>query len=412
MHRSLDRFVTNSVEDARKDVLRYYVYRGTMSTGFIAPIIIEFLLFRGMSYSDVGFLTATFMATWLVFEIPAGYLADRFSRRTMLGISSSLTVLAMLTFGFSGTFGGFLVAYVVWGVSIVFRSGIDTAWLYDTLAEESEEEKFASVQGRARAGKLVISAMTALVGAWLATINWLYPFLGNSGLYLISIVAVWSMSKTGENGDDSEAFTVIDAVPIVRTFLSKPSLRTFVVYIGLFFGFIGVASTFIQPIATSVGFALGQLGLLYAALNLTTAVVSFYSGDIERAVGIRRWFLTVPVVVGLLFVAAAFYPLLAIPAFFVLHTASSVSEPLQGQYLNYHTESIGRATVLSTVMMITTLSQVVFRSLGGWIAESTSPIQMLAILSGGMLISSAVLVALESPVPPNMIPKAGAQVDD
>ncbi|ELY81957.1 putative sugar transporter [Natrinema gari JCM 14663] len=401
--------LANTVERARSDIRRYYLYRATMSQGFIAPVIIEYVRHRGLSYSAIGLLTALFTLTTLLGEVPAGYLGDRLGRRSMLVAGSSLTIVAMLTFGVSGTFAGFLVAYVVWAVGIVFRSGVASAWLYDRLTRAEAADAFTAVQGRAKALKLAVSAGTALLGAWMATINWVYPFLGNAGLYLCSIVAVFGLSTSGGDRSDAEAFTPVDALPVVREFLSVRGLRSFVVYSGLFTAYLGLVATFTQPIATGIGIDISQLGWLYAGFSLVSAVVTFFSGAIERIVGIRWWFVSAPLCVGVLFVVAPLSPLVALLALFACRVARNVSKPLQEQYLNAHADSIGRATILSTVVMISMGFMIGFRALGGLIADVTSPITMIAITTVVMLAGLWLLVVVESPVPKDVVPSAGSR---
>ncbi|ELY92132.1 MFS transporter [Natrinema altunense] len=397
-----------TVERARSDVRRYCLYRATMSQGFIAPVIIEYVRHRGLSYSAIGLLTALFTLTTLLGEVPAGYLGDRLGRRSMLVAGSALTIVAMLTFGVSRTFAGFLAAYVVWAVGIVLRSGVAAAWLYDTLTRAGEGDAFTVVQGRAKALELAVSAVTALLGAWMATKNWLYPFVGNAGLYLCSIVAVFGLSTSGGGRSDAETFTPVDALPVVREFLSIPGLRSFVVYSGLFTAYLGLVATFTQPIATGIGIDISQLGWLYAGFSLVSAVVTFFSGAIERIVGIRWWFLSAPLCVGVLFVVAPSSPLVALFALFACRVARNVSKPLREQYLNAHADSIGRATILSTVGMISMAFMIGFRALGGLIANVTSPITMIVITNVAMLVGLWLLVVVESPVPKDVVPSAGS----
>lgn len=397
-----EQLITNPVEKARGEVLKYYLYQLTMSKGFVAPVIIEFILSHGISYSKVGILTSLFMATWVIMETPAGYLGDRFNRQSMLAISSLLTVIALLMFGVSETFVSFAIAYIMWGLSIVFRSGIDTSWLYDKLAESGEEEKFSSVQGRSKAITLAMSAVAAPVGAWLATIDWSYPFFANSGILLISGVVAMSLPETSITEKEDETFTISKAIRGVREFFSRPFLRSFAIYTALFAGLAGVASTFTQPVATNAGVNIAQLGWLYASFSILSGIITFNSGNIQRIVGIRAWFLTIPFVIGLLFITAIQHPLIAIVALFAVRAAKSVSEPLRSQYINDHAESLGRATIMSTTLMLSTSAVVVFRVIGGVVADYTSPIYMLAIVSGGMMVCSIGLILIESPLPDNM----------
>ena len=71
----------------------------------------------------------------LVFEVPAGVLADAFSRKWSLVVSHLLMGTAMMATGLVGEFVPLVVTQMVWGVSWTFASGADVAWISDELGE-------------------------------------------------------------------------------------------------------------------------------------------------------------------------------------------------------------------------------------------------------------------------------------
>jgi len=71
----------------------------------------------------------------LVFEVPAGVLADTFSRKWSLVVSHVLMGAAMLATGLVSGFVPLLATQMVWGLSWTFASGADVAWISDELDE-------------------------------------------------------------------------------------------------------------------------------------------------------------------------------------------------------------------------------------------------------------------------------------
>lgn len=71
----------------------------------------------------------------LVFEVPAGVLADTFSRKWSLVASHALMGAAMVATGLVGGFVPVVATQMLWGLSWTFASGADVAWISDELDE-------------------------------------------------------------------------------------------------------------------------------------------------------------------------------------------------------------------------------------------------------------------------------------
>ncbi len=70
----------------RSLIRRYYLYRATLSVGFITPIFTLFLL-RSLTFTQLGALSALYGRFRSVGEIPTGYVGDRLGRRASLLLS-------------------------------------------------------------------------------------------------------------------------------------------------------------------------------------------------------------------------------------------------------------------------------------------------------------------------------------
>ncbi|MCU4717197.1 MFS transporter [Halapricum hydrolyticum] len=373
-------------------IWKFYLYRATLSEGFIYPIITLYLLARGLSDGDVGLVNGLFFAGVVGAEIPTGYVGDKIGRRNSLIISTLMMSVSMFAFTVSGSVLSFAVVYVFWGVALTFRSGTGSAYLYDTLDERLDTDEYAKITGRGGAAFLVTSAVTSVVGGVLYGIDHRIPFVaaglvtGSGALVLLTMPETEQYAK----GDGGSAFSARDAVETVREKFLAPELRRFIAYTALLLSVPELADLYIQPIVVAAGVPEQSLGLLYAGFMLVTAVASYNIDRVRRRVGIEGWFAAAPLLMAAVLAGMLVEPWLAIPGFIGMRIVKSLSYAFRGQHLNDHLPSLGRATVLSTASMVYGVSFIVFRIGGGSLAEAFGP--KLAIV--GLAVGVAVLTQL------------------
>jgi MFS family permease len=74
-------------------------------------------------------------AAAVVFEVPAGVVADAFSRKWSLVVSHLLMGSAMLATGLVTGFGPLIGTQMLWGLSWNFANGADVAWVSDEIGD-------------------------------------------------------------------------------------------------------------------------------------------------------------------------------------------------------------------------------------------------------------------------------------
>lgn len=383
-------------------VLKYYGYMATLSLGFVYPITTEYQLWRGLSYAEVGTVGAVFMGTWVLAEIPTGYLGDRFGRRRLLVASCALNATVVFSLAWATTFEAFVVATFGWAVAISMRSGVGSAWLYDLLRERLDEGEYARVRGNGLAVMLAFTAAASVAGGYLARGHLTYPYLVNAAWLAVGIPVLLTLPSSAESGAADDGVDVVsprEAAAAIRAVVTRPPLRSFVLYFAAFYAFVELVDLYVQPVATGIGLSHSDLGLLYAGFYVVAAAISRNAGRIKDGVGIRAWFLTAPFAVAVAFVPLVAVPVLALPAFFLLKAANRVSSPLVQQYVNDHIGSAGRATGVSAVTMVGGLAAVASRTAGGVVADVVGPLAMLSTFAAGLVVVLAAVALVESPVP-------------
>jgi len=377
-------------------IYRYYLFRAANPFGFIAPVLIIYLLFKDLSYSQIGTLAAFSAILVVASEVPTGYIGDRIGRLNSVILSRVFIILSLSMFVISNKFLDFIIVYVFWSVAQAFQSGSASAWLYDMLQSELDSDSFTRVKGRGGAVGQVSTAVAMIAGGILYVFNPSFPFVAAMAVTLLSILILLSLSTEGEyRSNDEETITIIQAIPIVRQSISKPPVRSAVLYIALFLGVTQTAGEYIQPITVSVletqlrstvwsSYGLPEealLGFLFATFALISAVGSYYADDVKEVFGIEWAIVAIPVITAIFLFVPSIIHLVAIPSFLLMRSSRVLLTPIFQQYINDNIDSIGRATVLSTASMIYSLVRAPIMVFAGIIADLTTPFITLGFLS-------------------------------
>jgi len=421
-----------------RTVAKYYAFELTRSAHLAGPVWVLFLLSRGVSYTGIGLLDVAFSVTVLLAEVPTGYVSDRVGRRRALLLGTAGNVVGSVLFAFGRSLSTFLVAYVVLAVSRTFVSGSDSAWLYDVLQARTGEETFTRIRGRGQALGLVASGVAAVAGGLLGSVDLAWPWLASGAVVGLAVPVVATFPTPAEVGRQAEAETTTgdaddasetgddeladdtevvdtdgaaetgddaDALTVARDLLAG-RLRWFVIYTGVFAAAMALVDFFVQPVtrdavegvSASLGVAVDPvvvLGVVYAAFTAVSAAVTANADRVRGAVGLAGYFRLAPPALGVVLAAVAVVPGAAVPAFFAMRAVRSLTEPLQGQYVNDRTPSVGRATTLSAVSMAHALIGAPFELLGGRLADLLGPATTVAVVGVGLAVVAVPLGAAQ-----------------
>lgn len=101
-------------------------------TGALFSIVPVFVSLRlGLTPSQIGFGFALGSVLGLMATYPGGMLTDRFGRKSVIVPAGLATGVSMALFCIAGSYGGFLVAVVVWGVASAMGASAPAAYAAD-----------------------------------------------------------------------------------------------------------------------------------------------------------------------------------------------------------------------------------------------------------------------------------------
>jgi MFS family permease len=239
----------------QRNVALYPVYEVLFNAYFWMPVF--FLYFsEHLPLGSVLRLEAIYYAAVVVLEVPSGYFSDRIGRRATLLISAAALIAAYALFFLGGgaaghTFAMFAVAQVCLAVGLSFRSGTDTALLYDTLSVLGRPDEYAAREAQAQRwlflGRALAALLGGIAGMWALRLGYGLSLLAATALLVVAWLLVEPRAHADSPEGDDSARGFIRQIGACFTQLSKPSLAWLMAFFILMTVLNHVPWEFYQP---------------------------------------------------------------------------------------------------------------------------------------------------------------------
>lgn len=349
------------------------------------PIIVLFFREHGLSMKDVLLLQSIYSISVVLMEIPSGYLADIWGRKKTLVLGSVLGTLGFGVYSISHGFYGFLTAQLFLGTAQSFIGGCDSAMLYDTLKFQKKENLYLKYEGRVLSIGNFAETLAAVLGGFLAEISLRTPFYWQTAVAFIAVPAALCLVEPVRK-DKIIKSGVKHILGIVKySMITKKELRNNI----LFSGVIGCATLsmawLLQPyLEQNLGFSEYQIGIIWAALNLTIGLTTLIAHKIEKKMGQKSIIIFITVSVACCYIITGlFESIFVIPVLFFFYFTRGIATPVLKDYVNRFCDESMRATVLSVRNFVIRILFAVCGPFLGWYADLFSLNQAM-ILSGIM----------------------------
>jgi len=366
------------------------------------PIIVPFYQENNLSLTEIMLLKSVYSIVIVILELPSGYVADVLGRKKTLVYGSFLAAAGFIIYSFSGSYAGFILAEIALGAGHSFVSGADSAMLYDTLASGERQKEYTKYEGINASVGNFSEAFAGLAGGAIALISLRMPFYFQAIIASSAIPASLLLVEPAHVLRWRSPSRFIGRVGgwmniyfILRNIILKEKDLRFNL---LFSSIIGAATLqmawFAQPLFEKMLLPLALFGVVWTTLNLVTGGSSILAHRIEKSLGERATLIIIAVLIPLMMIVSGIIPAFAIiPLLVIFYFLRGMASPVLKDYINRHTESRIRATVMSLRDLTIRVFFALFAPLAGYFSDRYSLGTGLAV-SGGIifLLSVATLV--------------------
>ncbi|WP_139993812.1 multidrug efflux MFS transporter NorA [Kurthia sp. Dielmo] len=165
-------------------VLLVNLFIAFLGIGLVIPVLPRLMNELNISGQVVGYLTAAFALTQLIFSPFAGKAVDRFGRKIMIVIGLIIFGLSELLFGFGKTIDVLFVSRILGGLSAAFIMPAVTAFIADITTEDNRPKALGYMSAAISTGFIIGPG----IGGFLAEIGTRVPFYSAGILGLVAAV--------------------------------------------------------------------------------------------------------------------------------------------------------------------------------------------------------------------------------
>lgn len=370
--------------------LKFYVASFLKNQTYFVPIMVIFFQDLGLSYTQIfAVLTSGAVLSFLI-EIPTGIFADLHGKRRSILISKWIIFLAFVAFGFADGFWTLLVANLLYEVGESFRSGTETAYVYDYLASDKSAPSYTKVKAQQKFYARISESIAAIVGGYLAVIlgfNFVFFIAAIPALVNALQTHTWvHLPGDAENTESptlflKEAFGYIGKTRVVRTLVLNVALFS-TVFVAL--------GTFVQPYMLEAGLTVEYFGYIYSVFLVIAAFLAKYASNLEERFGDVRVMnvLTILPIIPLAIIGFGFSHYVGIALLFFVLFMEYLRSPLSNSIFHDHVPSKNRATMGSILSLFQTGAQIIMLPLIGLVSDTWSIYTAILILTGLVVLIS------------------------
>ena len=351
----------------KHNIIKLYLLKAVKWFMIVMPIIVLFFESKGLSLTQIMILQGTYSLFVALFEIPSGFFADIYGRKNSLVIGSIFLFLGYVIFSFFSGFNEFLFAEILLGVGGSLVSGADSAILYDTLLEIKEEDEYTKIEGRTYAIGNFSEGIAGVLGGFLAMTSINMPVYIQTIVMFLSIPIAMTLVEPKSSYKLAKSFSSIITV-VKDTFIYQRKLRWYIVYSSS----MGIATLsiawFVQPFLMEIDTPIIYYGIIWAFLNFTAGITSYYSylfNNHNLLIYISLIMITSLILLGF---NISYFGLIFIILIYLLR---GVITPKLRNLININSTSERRATVLSLRSFVIRISFAVIAPILGYISDSS-----------------------------------------
>lgn len=268
-------------KELRRNVRLYGWFKVFNKRVFLPTTAIYLVDVGHVSLVQIGVIAAVTALVSLLAQMPSGYVADRYTRRSVLMIGAALLTAGVGVLAISPSFVSGLLAGVLSGLGFAFISGAGQALMHDALEKHGKVDQYVKVMGRAQSKGLIGNVVLIALVPMTYAIDERLPFILGVVAFLILLAIAWGFVEPERDDRPEGDRHMKDLIVAIRTFVHKRTIWLFVA-VGMVFGLYSAPVDYTNLVMNDLGLAAQYLGWVFAGSSLLGAIGGFAIHHLQR----------------------------------------------------------------------------------------------------------------------------------
>lgn len=345
----------------QKNFSRLFWIQALLNVNIVNLVITLFYVQRGLSLSQIFYLSIVWAIINLLFETPSSYMADLWGRKKTIIVGVVFSILSDIVMIFAHSFPLFVFSIALSAFSFACFTGTDEAIMYDTTRELGGENSSLHNLGKYFSARSLFKIGAPLVTAFIAQDLFDWQFVAVITLDIVATVVALGFAfflvepHHYMDVEEQEAGVMRDAWQLIRSDwdMTRAMLGRTVIFIAAF-----VIWRFHQEFFVSNGIAVVVLGVAWCIHALAMYVFNQRITKFVGTMNVGRFInvLNILATVSLGLMAVVVFTHSNIYAALVLFIVGAFFEQIRwtlySEWYNKRSKSFNRATTLSLTNFI------------------------------------------------------------
>lgn len=370
------------MSDIKKDKqkLLYYFYVVFMNLSMVSMVTNLYFKYLGFSFTQIGILFGFLQIGKMVFEIPTGFIADRYGNRSSLLLSLALQMSGYLLMALIHSFSAMICILFLLAISYTLMTGCATAIITNRLIQADRKDELTQLNAVSRVLFYTCYGVAALAVGFLLEVGYELVF----GISIVSLALAFLCIFFIE--DESAHLSKkkqIRPQEAIRYIFQNPIIFYFsLVEAAAAWSMVPVDKFYNNYLHEHFGFPLSRVGIVISVQFIIVSFLGLYSSKLSQRINEN-----ILVRMGPVFMMIAFFlfalsenPVLAISMYFSGLAAFCLSNPVSSKLFQVNISSTFRVTVISFKSILLALLASVSQPLFGLISDKYEMRQAMMLL--------------------------------
>ena len=239
---------------------------------FTVPVFTVFLHSIGLSQAAVGVSQAIFMAVAMLFDVPSGWIADRFSRKLSNCFGDLLVAAGLFYYATVHSMTGVIVAEILIGAGMAFTNGADVGLLRSYA--KALKKDYGKISARLGTLRPLFEITAFVLGGYIATRNIRATFVVSGCIFVFGALLSLFVVEVGERRR-TEKHPLRDMIDIAKFSLhGHAGLKWRIIAASVGANVTHTVIWIFTPMLLAVNFPLSSLGLVWGCTLLFVSLGS------------------------------------------------------------------------------------------------------------------------------------------